>query len=208
MSLGTWNSISVKSVPYCPSLPPHHNHFIGFFFWDHPGEPVPEQNYWTLWCKGRLTEAETPTIRLGATSSGLTSALLHHPPIFFYRPDALPAAQPTASKHCASVQLQYLVLCVQSRGPSGYLHPRGFWCYPSLLLAHPYVSTIVPHVAGHAFHRLQWTIPATLSCVFLYSSCVRRSLPCRCTFCVSHHLPVCLFSLWWRSFLMPVLCCH
>jgi len=24
------------------------------FFRDHPGEPVPEQNFWTLWCKGRL----------------------------------------------------------------------------------------------------------------------------------------------------------
>jgi len=52
---------------------------------------VPEKNFWTLWCKGRLTEADTPTIRLGATPSGLTSAHLHHPPIF-YRPDALPAA--------------------------------------------------------------------------------------------------------------------
>ena len=31
---------------------------------------------------GRLTEADTPTIRLGATPSGLTSAHLHHPPIF------------------------------------------------------------------------------------------------------------------------------
>jgi len=27
------------------------------FFRDHPGEPVPEENFWTLWCKGRLTEA-------------------------------------------------------------------------------------------------------------------------------------------------------
>ena len=44
------------------------------FFRDHPGEPVPEENFWTLWCKGRLTEADTPTIRLGATPSGLTSA--------------------------------------------------------------------------------------------------------------------------------------
>jgi len=26
------------------------------FVWDHPGELVPEQNFWTLWCKGRLTE--------------------------------------------------------------------------------------------------------------------------------------------------------
>ena len=53
------------------------------FFQDHPGEPVPEENFWTLWCKGRLTETDTLTIRLGATPSGLTSAHLHHPPIFF-----------------------------------------------------------------------------------------------------------------------------
>jgi len=68
------------------------------FFRDYPGEPVPEENFWTLWCKGRLTEADTQTIRLGATPSGLTSAHLHHPPIF-YRLDALPAAQPPVSKH-------------------------------------------------------------------------------------------------------------
>ena len=68
------------------------------FFWDHLGEPVPEENFWTSCCKGRLTEADTPTIRLGATPSGLTSAHVHHPPTF-YRPDALPTAQPTVSKH-------------------------------------------------------------------------------------------------------------
>jgi len=38
-------------------------------FRDHPGELVPEENFWTLWCKGRLTEADTPTIRLGALPS-------------------------------------------------------------------------------------------------------------------------------------------
>jgi len=63
-----------------------------------PGEPVPEENFWTLCCKGRLTEEVTLTIRLGATPSGLTGAHLHHHPIL-YRPDALPAAQPTVSKH-------------------------------------------------------------------------------------------------------------
>jgi len=57
---------------------------------------VPEENFWTLWCKARLTEADTLTIRLGTTPSGLTSAHLHHPP-FFYSPDALPATQPTVS---------------------------------------------------------------------------------------------------------------
>jgi len=49
------------------------------FFQDHPGEPVPDENFWTLWYNGRSTEAETPTIRLGAIPSGLTSAHLHHP---------------------------------------------------------------------------------------------------------------------------------
>jgi len=56
-----------------------------------------KKNFWTLWCKGRLTEADTLTIRLDTTPSGLTSAHLHHPHIF-YRPDAVPAAQPTVSK--------------------------------------------------------------------------------------------------------------
>jgi len=68
------------------------------FFRVYPGEPVPVENFWTLWCKEKLTEADTPTIWLGATPSELTSAHLHQPPIF-YRPDALPAAQPTVSKH-------------------------------------------------------------------------------------------------------------
>jgi len=47
------------------------------FFRDHPGEPVSEENFWTLWCKGRLTEADTLTIQLGATPSRLTSAHLN-----------------------------------------------------------------------------------------------------------------------------------
>ena len=64
------------------SLPRHHTTTIlRPFFQDHPGEPVPEENFWTLWCKGRLTEADSPTIQLGATPSGLSSALLHHPPL-------------------------------------------------------------------------------------------------------------------------------
>jgi len=53
------------------------------FLRDHLGELVPEENFWTLWCKGRLTEADTQTIQLGATPSGPTSANLHHPPSAF-----------------------------------------------------------------------------------------------------------------------------
>ena len=29
------------------------------FFRDHPAQPVPEENFRTLWCKGRLTEADS-----------------------------------------------------------------------------------------------------------------------------------------------------
>jgi len=62
-----------------PMKPHHTTTILRPFFQDHPGEPVPEENFWTLWCKGRLTEADTQTIRLGATPSGLTTAHLHHP---------------------------------------------------------------------------------------------------------------------------------
>jgi len=61
--------------------PPHTTTVLRPFFRDHPGEPVPE-NVWTLWCKGRLTKADTQTIQLGATPSGLISVHLHHPPFF------------------------------------------------------------------------------------------------------------------------------
>jgi len=50
-----------------------HTTLLQHFFRGHPGEPVPEENFWTLWCKGTLTEADTPTIQLGATPSRLTS---------------------------------------------------------------------------------------------------------------------------------------
>ena len=69
--------------------------FYSPFFRDHPGEPVTEENFWTLWCKGRLTEADTLTIRLVAIPSGLTSAHLHHPPIFLQA--GSPSCRPTNS---------------------------------------------------------------------------------------------------------------
>jgi len=57
-----------------------HISILRLSFQDHPGEPLPEENFWTLWSKGRLTQADTPTIQMGATPSGLSSAHLHHPP--------------------------------------------------------------------------------------------------------------------------------
>jgi len=68
------------------------------FFQDYPGEPVPEEKLLVFLMQGKINRGDTLTIRLGTTPSGLTSAHLHHPSIF-YRPDALPAAKPTVSKH-------------------------------------------------------------------------------------------------------------
>jgi len=56
---------------------------------------APEENFWTLCCKGRLTEADTLTIRLAATPSGLTSAYLHHPLYFLLA--RCPLCHPTNS---------------------------------------------------------------------------------------------------------------
>jgi len=76
---------------------PHHTTttVLRPFFRDHLGEPVPKENFWTLWCKGRLTEADTPTIQMGATPSGLTSAHFHHPPYFLQA--GCPSCHPTNS---------------------------------------------------------------------------------------------------------------
>jgi len=81
----------VQGLSYCLSVYKdwvwnvyhHHHNRLMARFRDHPGEPVPEENFCTLWCKRRLTEADTLTIRLGTTPSGPTSAYLCHLPIFF-----------------------------------------------------------------------------------------------------------------------------
>jgi len=44
--------------------------------------------------QGKIMEAEVPTVRVGATPTGLTAPLPPQPPKVLYRPDALPAAQP------------------------------------------------------------------------------------------------------------------
>jgi len=64
------------------------------FFWDHPGELVPEDNLWTLRCKGRLTDTNHPA----GHHSIRTKQCPPPPSPIFYRPDALPAAQPIVLK--------------------------------------------------------------------------------------------------------------
>jgi len=52
--------------------------------------------------QGKIMEAEAPTVRVGANPTGLTAP----PPKVFYRPDALPAAQPLLYIHLYSTQSQ------------------------------------------------------------------------------------------------------
>jgi len=49
--------------------------------------------------QGKIMVAEVPTVQVDATLTGLTAPRPQLPPKVFYRLDALPAAQPTASKH-------------------------------------------------------------------------------------------------------------
>jgi len=91
---------------------------LRIFFRDHPGEPVPEDNFWTLWCKGRSTGADTPTIRLSATPSGLNSAHLHHPPIFTGQMPFLPPNQ-----QCQSTEGTIIVIVTAIINAT-----VGLWC--------------------------------------------------------------------------------
>ena len=47
-----------------------------------------------------------------------------HRSVFFYRPDALPAAQPTASKHCKAGLLKEFFILFHVRRAGG-LHEKG-----------------------------------------------------------------------------------
>jgi len=68
--------------------PPHQNHFTALF----PGSPKSAGARREL-LDFMVQEAETPTIRLGATPSGVTSAYIPHPPFFTDQMPFLPPNQ-------------------------------------------------------------------------------------------------------------------
>ena len=58
-------TVATYDIVNCPQMHLPHNHtttVLRPFFRDHLGGPVPEENFWTLWCRGRLTEADIQTI--------------------------------------------------------------------------------------------------------------------------------------------------
>ena len=58
------------------------------FYRDYSGEPVPEEIFWTFMMEGKTTEADTTTILLSMTPSGLISG--PPPSSSTFTPDALP----------------------------------------------------------------------------------------------------------------------
>jgi len=78
----SWNNNSKQSIDNFSHPPPQ---LFYALFGDHPGEPVPEENFWTLWCKGRFTEADTLTIPAGRHSIR-TNQCPPPPSPFFSRP--------------------------------------------------------------------------------------------------------------------------
>ena len=49
-----WRVGNGRSKKSC--IPPHHKPVLRPFFRDHPGVPVPEENFWTSCCQGRHTD--------------------------------------------------------------------------------------------------------------------------------------------------------
>jgi len=80
---------------------PHHNRFTDLS----PGPPGwagARRELLDFRVQGKINRGRHTDHPARRHSTGLTSAHLQHPHIFFYRPDALPAIQPTASKHWRS----------------------------------------------------------------------------------------------------------
>jgi len=81
-------------------LSPHHHTttILRPLFWDHPGEPVPEENFWTIMVQGKINRGRH-TDHPARRHSVRTNQCPPPPSPFFCRPDALPVAQSTLSKH-------------------------------------------------------------------------------------------------------------
>jgi len=98
-------------------------------FRDCLGELVQEEIFWTFMVQGKITEADTPTIQLGTTPSGLISCPPPQPsPIFM--PDALPAT--TLPLYPGLGQAPNMLACIPSGMVLGIGGTGRLWAaYPS-----------------------------------------------------------------------------
>jgi len=125
-------------------------------FRDHPGEPVPEENFWTLWCKGRHTN------RPAGRPAGLTSAHLHHRPIFTGRMSFLPPNKQCQSTegNCQSGRYRYTGMRFDGLT---YKNQKRLWHWSARThckACSEYSANITDQLTHHYFHP-----PATASLI-------------------------------------------
>jgi len=80
----------------------NNNTRLAALFWDYPGKPVPKKPIWILLKQETVSGngISWAICPYQVCTSLLTDNHASTPPLkVFYRPDALPTAQPTASKH-------------------------------------------------------------------------------------------------------------
>jgi len=110
---------------------------------------VPEKNFWTLWWKGRLTEADTDH-PAGRHSIRTNQCPPSPSPHIFYGPDALPAAQSTVSKHWRHTKYgtKRLIATRQYSGwlSGGYFHHKNINTFRVLSVSLLYWNQIMTHL--------------------------------------------------------------
>jgi len=79
------------------------------FFRDYPHEPVPEEKLLDFMVQGKINRGRHTNHLAGCHSIRTNQCPAPPSPPFFYRPDALAAAQPTVSKHW----MQYCLKSIQ-----------------------------------------------------------------------------------------------
>jgi len=89
----------VHSPPLQETAPPPPQPFYGPCFWDYLAEPVPEEKLLDFMAHGEINRGRHTDHPAGRHS--IRTNQCRPPPSspIFHRPDALPAAQPTVSRH-------------------------------------------------------------------------------------------------------------
>jgi len=95
----TWNLWRLQQLHICRQPSPHTTTILRPFFWDYLGEPVPEEKLLEFMVQGKINRGRHIDHPAGRHSIR-TNQWPPPPSLYiFYGPDALPATQPTVSKH-------------------------------------------------------------------------------------------------------------
>jgi len=112
-----WLTVKWLSTFYLRHTQPPYSLFVSGTTWVRWCQKRSEEIFfWTFWVQGKITEADTTTIRLGATPSILISD--PRPSTSIFMPDALPAT--TLPLYPGLGQAPNMLACI----PSGVVHTQ------------------------------------------------------------------------------------